>query len=67
MVTYGINAHFELTRQNQLTALHEKLNDKLDLLVDFHKDEKFFHYILQREFKNIDKPGFTLSQLETKT
>lgn len=44
-------SHFDLVRERQTVAWQEKLSLSLDSLSKFHEDDRFFHGLLQRNFR----------------
>ncbi len=47
----ALSSHFSLVRERQVISWQEKMQDSLDNIAKYHQDDRFFHGILQLNFR----------------
>ncbi len=53
-------SHYSLARERQTGDWREKMRDSLDLISKYHSDEKYFHGMLQADFRLADNSDHPL-------
>jgi hypothetical protein len=55
LLWFAFNSHFEYKQADQLNASRAKMEESLELLVNLHQDENFFHALFQKNFSLADR------------
>jgi len=55
-------SHYSLVRERQVLEWREKMRDSLDQISKYHSDDKYFHGILQADFRRADSSASPLQE-----
>jgi hypothetical protein len=63
---FALNSHYQVKLEQQKASFREQMGREIDLLADYHSDERFFHALLQVNFiraDNENRPYQAMQQL----
>lgn len=64
LLFFAINSHFQMLGERQRSVFIEKMEHRLDRLASYHRDEVFFHGLLQENFVRADLAGEPIEELK---